>query len=166
MNRDDAFARLGRSRFRSSFRLTRTDRAQAQRYGRETVRKHLVDFVREKLAPARPAKDGRQTPYRGHPGFKAMHGCAMCCRSCMNKWWKVPIGVQLSEVQQRKAVDFLMAWLERQSAWEVAPQAGELKREPRRAAFSSFDTLGSAPKILPELSERTISPSRGCQRRR
>lgn len=128
MNRDDAFARLGRSRFRSSFRLTRTDRAQAQRYGRETVRKHLVDFVREKLAPARPAKDGRQTPYRGHPGFKAMHGCAMCCRSCMNKWWKVPIGVQLSEVQQRKAVDFLMAWLERQSAWEVAPQAGELKR--------------------------------------
>ena len=117
MKTDEAFARLGKSRFRASFRLTRADLAMARRYGRETVRRHLVDFVRERLAPARPARDGRQTPWRGHPGFKAMHGSAMCCRSCMNAWWKVPMGVPLSEAQQRKAVDFLMAWLERQGAW-------------------------------------------------
>ena len=49
---------------------------------------------------------------RGHPVFKAMHGSAMCCRGCMEKWWKVRRGRQLSAAQQRKAVDFLMAWID------------------------------------------------------
>ena len=120
MTREEAFERLSKSKFRNSFRLTRADLEQAGRYGRETVRRHLADFVREKLAPAIPEKDGRQTPYRGHPAFKAMHGCAMCCRVCMNRWWKVPEGVRLSEARQRKAVDFMMAWLDRRGAWKGA----------------------------------------------
>ena len=33
---------------------------------------------------------------RGHPAFKAMHTTAMCCRSCMEKWWKVPKGCELT----------------------------------------------------------------------
>ena len=66
-------------------------------------------FVRD----LEPEKDGRQTPMRGHPAFKAMHGSAMCCRGCMEKWWKVRKGRPLSAAQQRKAVDFLMAWIER-----------------------------------------------------
>ena len=37
------------------------------------------------------------------------------------------------------------------------PENLSFGREERRAAFSSFDTLESALKILPEFSERTIS---------
>ena len=48
---------------------------------------------------------------RGHSVFKAMHGSAMCCRGCMEKWRKVRHGVRLTEVQQLKAVEFLMAWI-------------------------------------------------------
>ena len=81
--------------------------------GLATIRRHAEDFVRQKLVPAVPEKDGRQTPMRGHPVFKAMHGSAMCCRGCMEKWWNVPQGRPLSSAQQRKAVDFLMAWIGR-----------------------------------------------------
>ena len=37
------------------------------------------------------------------------------------------------------------------------PENLSFGREERRAAFSSFDTIESALKILPEFSERTIS---------
>ncbi len=113
MTKEEAFTRLGKSAFRSRFKLTAEDRAYVERVGLETIRRHAADFVRRKLAPAVPEKDGRQTPMRGHPVFKAMHGSAMCCRGCMEKWWKVPRGVPLTERQQRKTVDFLMAWIER-----------------------------------------------------
>ena len=121
----EAFARLGKSKFRSRFRLTAADRAYIERLGRDTIRRHAEDFVRTKLAPAEPEKDGRQTPMRGHPVFKAMHGSAMCCRSCMEKWWKVPRHRPLSPVQQRKAVDFLMEWIARQYDTIAAKEESE-----------------------------------------
>ena len=114
MKRDEAFARLARSKFRSRFRLTAEDCAYIERVGLDRIRSHAADFVAQKLAPAIPENDGRQTPMRGHPVFKAMHGCAMCCRGCMEKWWKVKRGRALTETQKGKAVDFLMAWIERQ----------------------------------------------------
>lgn len=114
MTKEEAFARLARSKFRSRFKLTADDRAYVERVGLEKLRSHAVDFVAQKLAPANPANDGRQTPMRGHPIFKAMHGSAMCCRGCMEKWWRVRRGVPLTDAQQAKAVDFLMEWVRRQ----------------------------------------------------
>ena len=114
MKRDEAFARLARSKFRSRFRLTAEDRAYIERVGLDRIRSHAADFVAQKLALAIPENDGRQTPMRGHPVFKAMHGSAMCCRGCMEKWWKVSRHRPLSPAQQRKAVDFLMEWIARQ----------------------------------------------------
>ena len=114
MTKEEAFARLARSKFRSRFKLTADDRAYVVRVGLEKLRSHAVDFVAQKLAPANPANDGRQTPMRGHPIFKAMHGSAMCCRGCMEKWWRVRRGVPLTDAQQAKAVDFLMEWVRRQ----------------------------------------------------
>lgn len=114
MTKEEAFARLARSKFRSRFKLTADDRAYVERVGIEKLRSHAEDFVAQKLAPANPANDGRQTPMRGHPIFKAMHGSAMCCRGCMEKWWRVRRGVPLTDAQQAKAVDFLMEWVRRQ----------------------------------------------------
>ena len=116
MTKDEAFARLATSRFRSRFKLTADDRVYLDRIGPATLRRHAEDFVAERLAPAWPAHDGRQTPVRGHPVFKAMHATALCCRGCLEKWWKIPRGRPLSADQQRRAVDFLMAWIARQTA--------------------------------------------------
>jgi len=111
---DEAFAKLGRSKFRSRFRLSDADRAYIAEKGMDVMRRHAEDFVRLKLASAHPEKDGRQTPMRGHPVFKAQHATATCCRGCMSKWWKVPEGVALSPERRQKAVNLIMAWIARQ----------------------------------------------------
>ena len=113
MTKDDAFAKLARSKFRSRFKLAADDLAYIDRVGLETIRRHAEDFVREKLGPAEPRNDGKQIPMRGFLIFKAMHGLAMCCRGCMEKWWHVKRGIPLTDKQRAKAVDFLMAWVER-----------------------------------------------------
>ena len=110
-----ALDKLSRSSFRSSFHLTKKDRAYLEAKGMDVMRAHAADFVRLKLAPAEPANDGRQTPMSGHPVFKAMHATACCCRGCLNKWYKVPLHRELTASEQERIVDLLMAWLERQS---------------------------------------------------
>ena len=101
--------------FRSRFRLTSADWAYIERVGMATVERHAADFVRAKLSAAVPANDGRQTPMRGHPVFKAMHATACCCRGCMEKWWRVGRGVPLSDAQQTKTVNLILEWIKRQA---------------------------------------------------
>ena len=48
-----------------------------------TLRLHARDLITKRLAPAEPYKDGKQTPYRGHPVFVAQHATATCCRSSL-----------------------------------------------------------------------------------
>ena len=82
--------------------------------GMDTIRSHAEDFIAQKLAPAFPKNDGKQTPMRGHPVFIAQHACACCCRGCLEKWYRVPQSVELTDDQQRRIVDFLMAWIEKE----------------------------------------------------
>ena len=111
---DAAFARLGKSKFRSRFHLSETDRKYIAEKGMETIRSHCEEFIRTRLAPANPPNDGKQTPMRGHPVFKAQHACACCCRDCLAKWWKVPRETPIPVERQRGIVEFLMAWIERE----------------------------------------------------
>ena len=115
MTINEALDRLQKSAFRAKFHLTDKDRRYIAEKGWDTVRAHATDFVRARLAPAVIPNDGRQTPMRGHPVFVAQHACACCCRGCLNKWYRVPKGVELTEAQQRKIVDLLMAWIEREN---------------------------------------------------
>ena len=109
-----SFQRLARSKFRSRFHLSAADRQYVAEKGLETIRRHAEDFIRARLAPADPPNDGRQTPMRGHPVFKAQHACACCCRGCLAKWWKVPKGIEIPPARQAGIVDFLMAWIGRE----------------------------------------------------
>lgn len=111
---DQALEKLSHSEFRTKFHLDSRDRKYVEEKGMETVRRHAEDFVAKRLAPAVIPNDGKQTPMRGHPVFKAQHACACCCRGCLNKWYRVPEGTELTEDQQRRIVDFLMAWIERE----------------------------------------------------
>ena len=81
--KEDALAKLAKSTFRSKFRLDEKDRAYIEEKGMAVIRVHAADFIRERLAPATIANDGKQTPMRGHPVFKAQHACACCCRGCL-----------------------------------------------------------------------------------
>ena len=114
MTADAAFQKLVRSKSRSRFRLSDVDRRYIAEKGMDTIRRHAEDFIRTRLASANPANDGRQTPMRGHPVFKAQHATATCCRGCLEKWWKVPKGVDIPPERQSRIVDFLMEWIARQ----------------------------------------------------
>ena len=115
---DQALDKLARSKFRSGFHLTGKEQAYLEEKGLDVMRRHAADFVRQKLAPAEPANDGRQTPMHGHPVFKAMHATACCCRGCLNKWYKVPLHRELTDSEQQRIVNLLMAWIRRNSRSE------------------------------------------------
>ena len=110
---EQALEKLSKSKFRSGFNLSEEDRAYIREKGVETVKIHAQEFIRKRLAPAVIPNDGRQTPTKGHPVFKAQHACACCCRGCLEKWYKVPQKTELTEVQQQKIVNLLMVWIEK-----------------------------------------------------
>ena len=114
--------RFAASAFRSRFRLSPAERAYVAEKGLPTIRVQAEKIVRERLAPARPARDGRQTPMRGHAVFKAQHGTACCCRSCLKKWHGIPAGRALDEDEITYVVDMIMGW--------IADRAGDLTELP------------------------------------
>lgn len=111
---DETLKRLQASDFRAKFHLSEKDRIYVRERGMDMIREHCESFVRDRLAPALILNDGKQTPMRGHPTFVAQHACACCCRGCLNKWYKVPMGVELTPLQQKKIVNLLMTWIERE----------------------------------------------------
>ena len=108
---DETLARLKESNFRAKFHLTEKDKHYILEKGQDLIRSHAKDFVKTRLAPAAIPNDGKQTPMRGHPVFVAQHACACCCRGCLNKWYKVPQGIELTETQQERIVNLLMGWI-------------------------------------------------------
>jgi hypothetical protein len=102
------------SEFRRSKRLGPKDAAYLHAKGIETVIGHARNFVEERLAPANPKNDGKQTPWRGHPVFVAQHATATCCRGCLAKWHRIPKGSPLSVDEISYVVDVLRSWLEKQ----------------------------------------------------
>lgn len=133
------FAALERSAFRRRFRLKGRDLALLRERGMAVVLGHARDFVAQRLAPADPADDGRQTPMRGHPVFVAQHATATCCRGCLAKWHRIPRGRPLASGEQDHIVSVIRHWLERQAqaAAEVdaiapAVTACEPARRPAR----------------------------------
>ena len=108
----ETLVRLRKSEFRAKFHLSEKDREYIKEKGMDTIRSHAKDFVRNRLAPAKIANDGKQTPMRGHPVFVAQHACACCCRGCLFKWYKIPKGIELTENQQERIVNLIMAWIE------------------------------------------------------
>jgi Fe-S-cluster containining protein len=130
LNWPELRARLAQSRFRSRFRLSESDRALIAREGWETIAGHSRKIVRERLAPAAPRNDGRQTPMRGHPVFVAQHATATCCRGCLETWWKFPKGIPIPPERQARLVDFLMAWIKREYASFRCQRCGACCRIP------------------------------------
>ena len=103
---------LSKSKFRSSFHLSKKDKLYVKEKGLDTIKIHAYDFINERLNKEVIEHDGKQTPFKGHPVFIAQHACACCCRGCLNRWYHVEKGIPLTGVQQEKIVNLLMLWIE------------------------------------------------------
>lgn len=111
---DAVFARLPSSSFRRRFRLAAREWDYLRKKGLPTVLAHARDFIAQRLAPAQPANDGKQTPFRGHPVFVAQHATATCCRTCLAKWHGIPAGRELTAAEQDHVVAAIARWLDMQ----------------------------------------------------
>lgn len=63
----DILDRLAKSKFRSRFRLRAEELEYIKDKGLDKIKSHAEDFIRDRVAPAEPVNDGKQTPMRGHP---------------------------------------------------------------------------------------------------
>ena len=103
--------KLQKTKFRSSFKLKQKDIDYINEKGMSMIKRHAVDFINQKLAPANPENDGKQTPMKNHPVFIAMHACACCCRTCLYKWHKIPMNKELTKDEKNYIYGLLIYWI-------------------------------------------------------
>ena len=121
---DRRLSRLAGQPFRDRFHLRGADLATARRPGPFVLRQHALDLITERLAPAAPRKDGKQTPYRGHPVCVAQHATATCCRTCLQRWHDIPKGRALTGDERSYVVEVIDRWIIGEVAAEQPPTAG------------------------------------------
>ena len=110
----DILDRLAKSKFRSRFKLRAKELEYIKEKGLDKIKSHTKDFIRDRVAPAEPVNDGKQTPMRGHPVFIAQHATATCCRGCIEKWHKFPQHRELTKIEQEYLVSVIMEWMKMQ----------------------------------------------------
>ena len=57
---DNIFQRLSKSKFRSSFHLSKKDKEYVMDKGLDKIREHAYDFITNRLGSSNPKNDGKQ----------------------------------------------------------------------------------------------------------
>jgi hypothetical protein len=116
MNSDVIESRLNilKSRpFRARFHLGPKEKAIVEAKGLDGLRDDAMNLLVRRIFVAFPFKDGKQTPYRGHPVFVAQHATATCCRTCLMRWHKIPRSRDVTPEQQEYILDVIETWVRR-----------------------------------------------------
>lgn len=103
--------RLANSKFRSRFKLRVKELEYIKDKGFDTIYIHACYFIRDRVAPAGPINDGKQTPMHGPPVFIAQHATATCCRGCIEKWHNFPQHRKLPKTEQEYLVSVIIEWI-------------------------------------------------------
>lgn len=94
------------------FHLTDDEKQIVYEKGMENMRIKAEEIIRKRLSAAFPINDGKQTPMKGYPVFKAQHATGCCCRGCLEKWHHIPKGRALEEAEIEYIADVIMRWIE------------------------------------------------------
>lgn len=108
---DTLFQRFERDAFRRKFKLQGRELAYLQTWGIDKVLRDARELISQRVAPADPKNDGRQTPWRNHPVFVAQHATATCCRGCVEKWHGIPKGARFSDEELDHVLLVIERWL-------------------------------------------------------
>ncbi|HPP86453.1 MAG TPA: DUF4186 domain-containing protein [bacterium] len=112
---ENILAKLSKSKFRNSFKLSAKDKNYISSKGMAAIKKHALDFFIKRLSSIYNSKlkDGKQTPFKGHPVFIAQHSLALCCRKCLKKWHNIEENRELTAAEINYCVDLIMYWLQK-----------------------------------------------------
>lgn len=111
---DNKLSSLSKSKFRNSFHLNKNMIKYIDEKSLETVYSHAYDLIKRNISAANPKNDGKQTPMKNHPVFIAQHACACCCRSCLEKWHKIPKGRELKNNEINYLVALIIEWIKKE----------------------------------------------------
>lgn len=102
---------LSKSKFRSNFKLKKTDFEYIEKIGIVKIKDHAYNLILKRLGPAIIENDGKQTPMKGHPVFIAQHATATCCRGCLHKWHKIEKNRELTNNEINYIVTLILEWI-------------------------------------------------------
>ncbi|MFI7193559.1 DUF4186 domain-containing protein [Nocardia nova] len=122
---DARLAAIARQPFRAKFHLREPEMEFVALRGMTVVREHAADLIGKRLAPAHPARDGKQTPWGGHPVFRAQHATGTCCRSCLQRTHGIGKGRELTTPEREYVVDIICRWVENECARRTVPVPGD-----------------------------------------
>ncbi len=122
---DARLAAIARQPFRAKFHLREPEMEFVALRGMAVLREHAADLIGERLAPACPAKDGKQTPWGGHPVFRAQHATGTCCRSCLQRTHGIGKGRELTTPEREYVVDIICRWVENECAQRTVRGPGD-----------------------------------------
>lgn len=106
--------KLSKSKFRSSFHLNKKMKEYVKEKGMEIIKSHAYNLINERIKPAYPNNDGKQTPMKQvHPVFIAQHATATCCRGCIEKWHHIKKGKELEPQEISYIVELIIRWIEK-----------------------------------------------------
>ena len=116
MNKTDLMLlKLSKSKFRSSFHLNNKMKEYVSIKGIDKIKSDAYEIINSRIKPKNPKNDGKQTPMRQvHPVFIAQHACACCCRSCIEKWYKIDKNKELSDEEVNSLITVLIEWIKRE----------------------------------------------------
>ncbi|GAA1482656.1 DUF4186 domain-containing protein [Gordonia sinesedis] len=111
---DALLDRIATHHFRAKFHLRPAEASFVALRGLGTVRRHAYELLATRLVPAHPKRDGKQTPWGGHPVFRAQHATGTCCRTCLSRTHKIRAGRDLTDEELDYVVDVICRWVERE----------------------------------------------------
>lgn len=114
MKFSDPFLRLKRSKFRRNIHLDRSDLKMVTELGLSRINQHAREVIKQKIL-VRGENDGKQTPYKGNPVFRAMHATGTCCRKCLFKWHRIPLYRELTGEEFEFVLNMIMRWIKKET---------------------------------------------------
>ena len=102
MNYEYEINRLKKSKFRREIGLNEDEI--------EKIKEEAFEILARKIR-VKLKNDGRQTPWRGHPVFPAMHATATCCRKCIKKWHNLTEEKKLTDEEIGVFSNLIFVWM-------------------------------------------------------
>lgn len=88
-------------------------RRELRRRGFDALRAGARNRLRQRIGKKDDAWDGRQTPKVGSVLNFAQHATATCCRKCLNYWYDIPRGRELTEAELDFCENLVLHYLDR-----------------------------------------------------
>jgi hypothetical protein len=100
-------------RTRNMPRLDQEDYRLIQDQGIQKIKKQVESMIEKKLRE-KPGNDGKQTPSRGNPVYKAMHACKCSSRRELKRAHRIPSDRELKDKEIKAVKNLLTRWIVRE----------------------------------------------------